>query len=121
MNSTPVPPVTSRRPPRFPVRKISDRGGRVGDTRPVSVVTTGVSIERQLVRNIARVSESTDTELETPRGVRGKGNVGDKSVTLLGALETWDKKNDQARQIVNEKGLSDLSLSDFDDLTYWQF
>ena len=104
MNSTPIPPVTSRRPARFPVKKVADRTGRVGDHRPVSVAPTGVTIEKSLSRKLNHSSECGDTSMETPRGARGKGDVGDKSVSLLGALEIWDKKNDQARQVVNEKG-----------------
>ena len=101
-----TPAVTSRRPANFPVRRVHERGVRGGDVRPVSVVTTGVSIERQAARETVRqmLGKAAIATEVTEEARRGDKKAVDKSIALLGALETWDKKNDCARQNADVAG-----------------
>ena len=105
-----TPAVTSRRPANFPVRRLNERNARKGDCHPNAGMTTGVTVsaERKLARETARklIGKSSDaTEVTEEPRVGDKKNV-DKSAALLGALESWDRKNDSARQKADVAGES---------------
>lgn len=88
-----------------------ERSARGGGVRPVSVVTTGVTVERHLTRELQNKKipnkEIPDKESvsEIAEGARrGDKKAADKSVALLGALESWERKNDNARQTADVTG-----------------
>ena len=104
-----TPAITSRRPSGFPVRRLhQERSARSGDARPVSVVTTGVTVERHPPRELSNKKVTVkDTVSEIAEGARRSDRkVADKPVSLLGALESWERKNDNARETANVTGES---------------
>ena len=64
---------------------------------------TGVNIEKRVIAGTTR-DKSVDENAEVARGDRCADGVGDKPSALLGALAVWERKNDNARRVAEEKG-----------------
>ena len=102
-----TPAITSRRPSHFPARRLQqERSARSGDGRVTSVVTTGVTTDRHSTRDLPSKKNSVKESVsEIAEGARKSDKKAvDKSVALLGALESWDRKNDNARQTADVAG-----------------
>ena len=83
-----------------------ERSAHGGGVRPVSVVTTGVTVERHLTRELqSKKISNKESVSEIAEGARrGDKKAVDKSVDLLRALESWERKNDNARQTADVTG-----------------